>query len=174
MALSQLALHRLFHLFRSCISWLIFSWNSSATGTSPIWRIGSAPFGGFDSVIYVTIAAVIFFFHRIQRLYRRMEADHHHLAETSHEILALNREMEALVMERTMSEMALGMAHGIRNPAARHRRLQPPAAEKDRRSGPQPGLGQRHCRGGQAHRAHGGALRDPGPDARPRFSPRRT
>ena len=73
-------------------------------------------FGGFDSVIYVTIAAIIFFFHRIQRLYRRMQADHHHLAETSNEILALNREMEALVMERTMSEMALGMAHGIRNP----------------------------------------------------------
>ncbi len=73
-------------------------------------------FGGFDTVIYVTIAAIIFFFHRIQRLYRRMQADHHHLAETSNEILALNREMEALVMERTMSEMALGMAHGIRNP----------------------------------------------------------
>ncbi len=73
-------------------------------------------FGGFDTVIYVVIAAIILFFHRIQRLYRRMEADHHHLEETSHEILALNREMEALVMERTMSEMALGMAHGIRNP----------------------------------------------------------
>ena len=72
--------------------------------------------GGFDTVIYVVIAAIILFFHRIQRLYRRMEADHHHLEETSHEILALNREMEALVMERTMSEMALGMAHGIRNP----------------------------------------------------------
>ncbi len=73
-------------------------------------------FGGFDTIIYVVIAAIIFFFHRVQRLYRRMEADHHHLEETSHEILALNREMEALVMERTMSEMALGMAHGIRNP----------------------------------------------------------
>jgi signal transduction histidine kinase len=73
-------------------------------------------FGGFDTVIYVVIAAITLFFHRIQRLYRRMEADHHHLEETSHEILALNREMEALVMERTMSEMALGMAHGIRNP----------------------------------------------------------
>lgn len=73
-------------------------------------------FGGFDTVVYVSIAAITLFFHRIQRLYRRMEADHHHLEETSHEILALNREMEALVMERTMSEMALGMAHGIRNP----------------------------------------------------------
>jgi signal transduction histidine kinase len=73
-------------------------------------------FGGFDSVVYVAVASFTLFFHRIQRLYRRMEADHHHLEETSHEILALNREMEALVMERTMSEMALGMAHGIRNP----------------------------------------------------------
>jgi signal transduction histidine kinase len=73
-------------------------------------------FGGFDTVVYMVIAAITLFFHRIQRLYRRMEADHHHLEATSHEILALNREMEALVMERTMSEMALGMAHGIRNP----------------------------------------------------------
>jgi signal transduction histidine kinase len=73
-------------------------------------------FGGLDSIIYVAIATITLFFHRIQRLYRRMQADHHQLEETSHEILALNREMEALVMERTMSEMALGMAHGIRNP----------------------------------------------------------
>jgi signal transduction histidine kinase len=83
--------------------------------TPNLWRIRRI-FGGFDSIIYVMIATTVFFFHRIQRLYRRMEEDHHHLEETSHEILALNREMEALVMERTMSEMALGMAHGIRNP----------------------------------------------------------
>jgi len=82
----------------------------------PQLELAHRAFGGFDSVIYVVIAAITLFFHRIQRLYRRMEADHHHLEETSHEILALNREMEALVMERTMSEMALGMAHGIRNP----------------------------------------------------------
>jgi len=72
--------------------------------------------GGFDSIIYVAIATITLFFHRMRRLYRRMEEDHHQLEETSHEILALNREMEALVMERTMSEMALGIAHGIRNP----------------------------------------------------------
>jgi signal transduction histidine kinase len=80
-----------------------------------LWRLRRI-FGGFDSIIYVVIAAITLFFHRIQRLYHRIEADHHHLEETSQEILALNREMEALVMERTMSEMALGMAHGIRNP----------------------------------------------------------
>jgi signal transduction histidine kinase len=72
--------------------------------------------GGIDSIVYVAIATITLFFARMHRLYHRMEEDHHHLEETSHEILALNREMEALVMERTMSEMALGIAHGIRNP----------------------------------------------------------
>ncbi len=72
--------------------------------------------GGLDSIIYVAIATITLFFHRMQRLYHRMETDHHQLEETTQEILALNREMEALVMERTMAEMALGMAHGIRNP----------------------------------------------------------
>ena len=98
------------HMISHTLHDLITYWN--LPNLALVQRI----FGGFDTVVYVVIAAIILFFHRIQRLYRRMEADHHHLEETSHEILALNREMEALVMERTMSEMALGMAHGIRNP----------------------------------------------------------
>jgi signal transduction histidine kinase len=98
------------HLISHSLHDLISYWN--LPNLALVQRI----VGGFDTVIYVVIAAITLFFHRIQRLYRRMEADHHHLEETSHEILALNREMEALVMERTMSEMALGMAHGIRNP----------------------------------------------------------
>ncbi len=98
------------HLISHTLHDLITYWNL------PNLALAQRIFGGFDTVVYVTIAAITLFFHRIQRLYRRMEADHHHLEETSHEILALNREMEALVMERTMSEMALGMAHGIRNP----------------------------------------------------------
>ncbi len=116
--------------------WLFLNWLATAlfifgcthaishTIQDLITFYGATPFlgrlrrvvGGFDSIIYVAIATTTLFFHRIQRLYRRMEADHHHLEETSQEILALNREMEALVMERTMAEMALGMAHGIRNP----------------------------------------------------------
>jgi signal transduction histidine kinase len=99
--------HATSHILQELIN--IFGENRS------LWQLRRI-FGGMDSIIYVIIAATTLFFHRIQRLYRRMEADHHHLEETSHEILALNREMEALVMERTMSEMALGMAHGIRNP----------------------------------------------------------
>jgi signal transduction histidine kinase len=98
------------HITSHTLHDLVAYWN--LPNLSLVQRI----FGGFDTVIYVVIASITLFFHRIQRLYRRMEADHHHLEQTSHEILALNREMEALVMERTMSEMALGMAHGIRNP----------------------------------------------------------
>jgi signal transduction histidine kinase len=64
----------------------------------------------------VVIAAVSLFFYHIQRLYRRILAIHHQLEDTSREILDLNREMETLVMERTLSEIALGVAHGIRNP----------------------------------------------------------
>jgi signal transduction histidine kinase len=45
-----------------------------------------------------------------------MAANHSELEATSREILELNREMEALVIERTMSEMALSIADGIRNP----------------------------------------------------------
>jgi signal transduction histidine kinase len=108
-----------------CIAFVIFSILDAVTSfllkLVGYWNLPNLAdaqriFGGFETIVYVAIAAIILFFHRIQRLYRRMEADHHYLEETSHEILALNREMEALVMERTMSEMALGMAHGIRNP----------------------------------------------------------
>jgi signal transduction histidine kinase len=99
-------LHFVAHIFLELVGY----WN--LPNMAEMQRIS----GSLDTVIYVAIAAITLFFHRIQSLYRRMEADHHHLEETSSEILALNREMEALVMERTMSEMALGMAHGIRNP----------------------------------------------------------
>jgi len=72
--------------------------------------------GGLNAILSIVIASVILFFHNIQKLYRSMEANHQHMEATSHEILTLNKEMEALVMERTMSEMALGIADGIRNP----------------------------------------------------------
>jgi signal transduction histidine kinase len=69
--------------------------------------------GGLNSIISVIVASITLFFHNLQKLYyRKIEG----LETTSQEILTLNREMEALVMERTMAEMALGMADGIRNP----------------------------------------------------------
>ncbi|MBI4642301.1 MAG: HAMP domain-containing protein [Deltaproteobacteria bacterium] len=53
---------------------------------------------------------------RVRERTAQLEATYKELEKTSQEVLTLNQEMEALIMERTMSEMALGMAHGIRNP----------------------------------------------------------
>lgn len=86
------------------------------SGRKPVWRILQPFSGGLNSISFVVITSVCLFFYHIQRLYRRMLANHRELEATSREILELNREMEALVIERTMSEMALGVADGIRNP----------------------------------------------------------
>jgi signal transduction histidine kinase len=85
-------------------------------GQDALWKQLRPYSGGLNAIISIIVASVTLFFHNIQRLYRRMAVDHSHLEATSQEILALNREMESLVMERTMSEMALGVADGIRNP----------------------------------------------------------
>jgi signal transduction histidine kinase len=85
-------------------------------GQGAAWDLVRPYTGGLNAILSIIIASVTLFFHNIQKLYRRMEADQQHIEATSHEILTLNKEMEALVMERTMSEMALGIADGIRNP----------------------------------------------------------
>lgn len=83
------------------------------SGLEKTWEQIRPYSGGLNSIISVTVASIILFFHHIQKLYyRKIEG----LEATSQEILTLNRQMEALVMERTMAEMALGMADGIRNP----------------------------------------------------------
>jgi len=102
-ALSRSIGHILQHL-------LVFS------GHVAIWELLRPLSGGLNTITFVVIVAVSLFFYHIQRLYRRILAIHHQLEDTSREILDLNREMEALVMERTLSEIALGVAHGIRNP----------------------------------------------------------
>jgi signal transduction histidine kinase len=85
-------------------------------GHEAVWDQVRPYAGGLNAILSIIIASVTLFFHDIQMLYRRMAADQEHIEATSHEILTLNKEMEALVMERTMSEMALGIADGIRNP----------------------------------------------------------
>jgi signal transduction histidine kinase len=52
----------------------------------------------------------------VAKLNANLKISRRQLETTTRGILELNREMEALVMERTMSEMALGIADGIRNP----------------------------------------------------------
>jgi signal transduction histidine kinase len=86
------------------------------SGHQAIWQRLQPVTGGLNTITFVVISAVGLFFYHIQQIYRRMLANHQQLEATTRDVLELNREMEALVMERTMSEMALGIADGIRNP----------------------------------------------------------
>jgi signal transduction histidine kinase len=86
------------------------------SGQGAIWQQLRPISGGLNSITFVVIAAVSLFFYHSRLLYQRILASQHQLENTSREILELNREMEALVIERTLSEIALGVAHGIRNP----------------------------------------------------------
>jgi signal transduction histidine kinase len=95
------------HLLRHL---LVFS------GHQAIWQRLQPVTGGLNTITFVVITAVGLFFYHIQQIYRRMLANHQQLEATTRDVLELNRETEALVMERTMSEMALGVADGIRNP----------------------------------------------------------
>ena len=63
-----------------------------------------------------------------------------------------------------MSEMALGMAHGIRNPLHIIGGFSHRLVRKTDDDDPTRALGRGHRRGGPAHRADGGTLRNPGPE----------
>lgn len=85
-------------------------------GYPQIWRALSPISGATNTFTFVLIASVTVFFQHFQHIYRRMTANHAELETVSRDILNLNRDLETMVMERTMAEMALGVADGIRNP----------------------------------------------------------
>lgn len=82
------------------------------------WWQHLAPISGsINSITFVVIASVTLFFHRMQTIMNRMARDRRRIEKTSEELLRLNRDMEAIVSERTRSEMALRIAHEVRNPS---------------------------------------------------------
>jgi signal transduction histidine kinase len=85
-------------------------------GYPHVWKSLSPFSGAVNTFTFILIASVTIFFQHFQRLYRRMSANHAELETFSRDILNLNKDMETMVMERTMAEMALGVADGIRNP----------------------------------------------------------
>jgi len=86
------------------------------SGYPQVWKALSPLSGALNTFTFILIASVTVFFHHFQRIYRRMSANHAELETVSRDILNLNRDLETMVMERTMAEMALGVADGIRNP----------------------------------------------------------
>jgi signal transduction histidine kinase len=107
-ALAIFALSRsLGHIAKHLLIWTGYKW---------VWESVSPFSGAVNTFTFIFIASVTVFFQQFRRIYRRMSADQTELQNFSRDILNLNRDLETMVMERTMAEMALGVADGIRNP----------------------------------------------------------
>ena len=72
--------------------------------------------GAVNTVALVFMASVTLFLRQVLVLFRRMEEDRERIRRSSKEIIRLSREMNRLIGERTRSEMALRLAHEVRNP----------------------------------------------------------
>ena len=85
-------------------------------GRSDLWHRLSPISGSINTIAFVGISSVTLFFHRMQKIIEKMEQDRIKIEKTTKELLKLNEDIEAVVSERTKSELALRIAHKIRNP----------------------------------------------------------
>jgi len=85
-------------------------------GHPDIWARLAPLSGGLITVTFIVIFAVTLFFRNVLIFMNRMTRDRARIETTSRQLLALNREIEAVVSDRTRAEMALNLAHEIRNP----------------------------------------------------------
>ncbi len=86
------------------------------SGHGVLWHRIAPVSGGLNSITFVVIFAVTIFFRDILTIMNRMTRDRLKIEKTSSQLLELNRDIEAVVSDRTKAEMALQIAHGIRNP----------------------------------------------------------
>lgn len=86
------------------------------SGYSHWWKNLSPISGSINTITFVIIASVTLFFHRMQNIMGRMINDRQKIERSSLELLKINRDTGAVVSERTRAEMALRVAHEIRNP----------------------------------------------------------
>jgi len=100
-------LRSLGHLVKYC---LLFS------GQQGMWAVLSPYAGGLITVTFVVIFAATLFFNNMLTIMNRMNEDRRKIRETSSQLLALNRDIESMVAERTRAEFSLQLAHEIRNP----------------------------------------------------------
>jgi len=81
-----------------------------------IWNRISPISGGLITISFVVIFASTLFFSNMLKIMNRMVRDRHKVEETSAQLLELNRDIESVVSDRTRAELALQLAHEIRNP----------------------------------------------------------
>lgn len=85
-------------------------------GYEYLWKNLSPISGSINTITFVVIASVTLFFNRMQNIMTRMNKDREKIEKTSQGLIRLNKDTEALVSERTRAEMALRVAHEVRNP----------------------------------------------------------
>ncbi len=85
-------------------------------GSPEIWSAVAPLSGGLNTVAFVVIFAVTLFFRNVLVFMNRMTSDRARIETTSRQLISLNQDIESVVSDRTRAEMALNLAHEIRNP----------------------------------------------------------
>ncbi len=86
------------------------------TGRADVWADLSPVSGSINTAVFFLITSITLFFRKMQRVMERMGEDRKKIERISRELLNLNQNTEILVSERTRAELALNVAHEIRNP----------------------------------------------------------
>ncbi len=80
------------------------------------WKSLSPVSGSINTALFLLISSITVFFQKMKKVMERIELDRAEIERISKELLRLNKETELLVSERTRAELALSIAHHIRNP----------------------------------------------------------
>jgi len=86
------------------------------SGKKDLWLFLAPLNGSINSLTLIVIAAVTLFFNRIETIMERMVRDREKIEKNSQDLFRLNKEIEAVITERTKAALALRIAHEVRNP----------------------------------------------------------
>ncbi len=86
------------------------------SGHQDIWQKISPVSGSINSITFVFIASATLFFHHMEHIITKMQRDKERIKKTSKALLDLNREIESLTARRSHAELAMMLAHEVRNP----------------------------------------------------------
>lgn len=86
------------------------------SGHGEFWQAISPVSGAINTATFLVIASITLFFRTMRKIMSRLAKDRARIHRISRELLSLNQNTEAIVTERTRTELALKVAHEIRNP----------------------------------------------------------
>lgn len=86
------------------------------SGRGDFWLILAPYSGSINSMAFIVIASVTLFFNRVETIMERMIRDREKIEKSGKELFRLNKDIEAVIAERTRAGMALRIAHEVRNP----------------------------------------------------------